>query len=213
MTETTNNLRYDDNQEEQLLENYAKRNKMSVSRIFSLDDHDIPKISLQKSDEGLNIFSTVGLGHINMLNGSDYTGIELMMTASENFDSEELDSLEVVLNELTKLCFDHLSSEGDYMINCTDVSESFRERFGYDHILFVERTGSIGLKNLGPIYMRIAVPLYEEEWKYICGKKMDSDSLERYIMSLVKWYDDHDVIVGAVDVERDVIAPAKSVCH
>lgn len=150
------------------------------------------------------IFVTFGMGARKMNSPfpkNEYA--ELLMYASPEIDAKSSEALTVVseLQSLTKYPFrEKTFFASGHTIN---VSSRFKEKFGYDYVVFYDTR--LSFNNIKPkkIKFLLAIPVYKEERDWM----VENDSFT-LIKGLVEKYGEKAYLV---DCKRDVYIPGNAV--
>lgn len=132
----------------------------------------------------LKVFASMGMGARAMNTpDNDFNNIELMCFASQDLDvsSEETLLIANAIVRTTKFPFSDNTWFGPgHTIN---VSDDFKEQFGYDYFLFLYSGFTTVISGIGNVNYLILIPLYSEERDWIV-KNGSTVFLEKLLANL-----------------------------
>ena len=137
----------------------------------------------------------------------DYRHVEYVMYASkaeEIVKSRDVPLIGAELQRISKYPFENQTWLGHgHTLNTT---EKFRERFGYEFVLFLDYQKCLTLQTEDEgdmdVHFLVALPIYEDERNWMARQQDPAAALRKYMEAYAEMFDDADTTLGFVDRPR-----------
>lgn len=196
-------MNYNEMQEREYINDFVKLYGGSKISVYKPND-ELPGLIMKGGkDENKSLISS-GLGKLHF-NGRNFTGVEVMMNVSVEFDVESED-MNILIDQMYDLCRNQAIGYCDgYVVRSCDTTAKFRERFGYEYVVFLSGIKRIKITDVGDIMILLALPMYEEEYQLYLGWFDKEKSRDELIDRIIDYYEEKKIHPLAVDVERSLM--------
>ena len=160
-------------EEMKAVENYIE-SALGITDESGFDAHEIQSdyihsdVLIRKNENGETVFASLGMGAREMKTPREgYERTELVMFCADEIevDTEESFQLASTVNGMTKYPF--LNDTWFGTGHTVSMSQSDKEKYGYDAFALLENTEPTEVTDLGVVHFLTMIPIYEDEREWI----------------------------------------------